>query len=91
MAHVLSVDLVKHNRGGFKGPKRDGGHQGGQGGTWTAFRPDLLRDKWSLRNSSGLPVEPRQASRKQTMPDVRYGSWCFVPRKSMNFVDFQGL
>ena len=32
MAHVLSVDLVKHNRGGFKGPRRDGGHQGGQGG-----------------------------------------------------------
>ena len=26
MAHVLSADLVKHNRGGFKGPR------GGQGG-----------------------------------------------------------
>ena len=25
VAHVLSVDLVKHNRGGFKGPEGTGG------------------------------------------------------------------
>ena len=28
MAHVLSADLVKHNRGGFKGPRRDRGEWG---------------------------------------------------------------
>ena len=65
VAHVLSVDLVKHNRGGFKGPEGTGGD---------LDLPDSLRDKWALRNSSGLPaVEALQATRKQTMPDGRYG------------------
>ena len=54
VAHVLSVDLVKHNRGGFKGPEGTGGDL------------DLLRDKWALRNSSGLPVVETSASKQKT-------------------------
>ena len=57
VAHVLSVDLVKHNRGGFKGPEGTGGD---------LDLPDLLRDKWALRNSSGLPVVETSASKQKT-------------------------
>ena len=32
VAHVLSADLVKHNRGGFKGPRGDRGDRGDRGG-----------------------------------------------------------